>query len=238
MFKGRLEEFAGHQITNEALEKSIDIYNKNRRLLRQIYELKRKKTRLLTLKEMTAIVQSAMLMPKEDHNRILEEIIPRLEEIDPPAIDAGIKVILSGSLCNAPSAEIINLIDAADIEIIADDMYIGTKYFANDVNTDIDPIEGLADRFLERTPPCPTKVDPETNWGDYLIDMVNQNNAQGIITFIHKYCPPHMCYSPDVKRKLALADIPELLLEIEHEVVSLEQMRTRLQAFTESLRGA
>jgi benzoyl-CoA reductase subunit C len=238
LFKTRLEEFAGYKITREALENSIAVYNENRRLLSTIHDLRRERPGLLTLKEMTGIVQSGMIMPKEDHNRILEKLIPELHQRQPPAADPGDLMILAGSLCNAPSAEIINLIDESGIKIVDDDMYIGAKYFANQAKTAVAPIEALADRFLERTPPCPTKVDPETNLGDYLIDMVNRTGARGIVTFIHKYCPPHMCYSPDVKRKLALANVPELILEIEHEVVSLEQMRTRLQAFKESLRGA
>jgi len=238
ILKTRFEEFAGQAITKAELDKSISIYNKNRDLLRQLYEIRRKMPGLLKLKDVITTVRSSMIMPKEDHNKTLETLIPELEGMSSLATSSKPKVILSGSLCNAPSAEIINLIDESGIDVIDDDIYTGNKYFANDVKTDLDPIEALADRFLARTPPCPTKVDPETDWGDYLINMVNQNSAQGIITFIHKYCPPHMCYSPDVKRKLALSNVPELMLEIEHEVVSLEQIRTRLQAFKESLRGA
>jgi benzoyl-CoA reductase/2-hydroxyglutaryl-CoA dehydratase subunit BcrC/BadD/HgdB len=46
-----------------------------------------------------------------------------------------------------------------------------------------------------------------------------------------------MCYSPDVMRRLSKAGIPELVLEVEHEVVSLGQIRTRLHAFKEILGG-
>ena len=39
--KGRIEKFTGHEITEESLKKSIDIYNENRRLVKKLYELKR-----------------------------------------------------------------------------------------------------------------------------------------------------------------------------------------------------
>ena len=236
ILKARLEEFAGHEITEESLRESILVYNKNRGLMRQIYDLRRKRPGLINVKEMVPIVHSSMLMLKEDHNAALEKLVIDLEK-RPQEIDGRPKVILVGSLCTAPSTEILKLFDDSGVVVVDDDLYTGSRYFVNDAAVNGNPIEALADRFLTRNPPCATKVDSEMNWSDYIINMVNESGAQGIITLIQKNCPPHMCYSPDVMRKLSQANIPELVLEVEHEVVSLEQMRTRLQAFKETLGG-
>jgi benzoyl-CoA reductase/2-hydroxyglutaryl-CoA dehydratase subunit BcrC/BadD/HgdB len=113
---------------------------------------------------------------------------------------------------------------------------MGSRSFYHDVAETGDPFEALADRYLQRTPPCPTKVDWESHWGDYLRDMAQREKVQGVITLLVKFCPPHLCYYPDVKKRLAKADIAEIMLEVEHEVVSLEQVRTRLQAFIEEIK--
>jgi benzoyl-CoA reductase subunit C len=236
ILKTRLEEFEGHEITEESLRESILIYNRNRSLMRKIYELRRKRPGSINVKEMVPIVHSSMVMLKEDHNEALEKLITDLEK-RPHETDGRPKVILVGSLCTAPSTEILKLFDDSGVVVVDDDLYTGSRYFVNDAAEGGDPIEALADRFLARNPPCATKVDSEMNWSDYIINMVNGSGAQGIITLIQKNCPPHMCYSPDVMRKLSEANIPELVLEAEHEVVSLEQMRTRLQAFKETLGG-
>jgi len=81
--------------------------------------------------------------------------------------------------------------------------------------------------------PCPTRVDIEADWGDYLIEKVSKAQAQGVINIMVKYCEPHAFYYPHVKKKLAQAGIPELLLETEHEQAPLGQYRTRLEAFLE-----
>jgi benzoyl-CoA reductase/2-hydroxyglutaryl-CoA dehydratase subunit BcrC/BadD/HgdB len=65
--------------------------------------------------------------------------------------------------------------------------------------------------------------------------MVARNHAAGVISLVVKYCPPHLAYYPDIERKLSGAGIHALMLEMEHEVTSLEQVKTRLQAFGESL---
>jgi benzoyl-CoA reductase/2-hydroxyglutaryl-CoA dehydratase subunit BcrC/BadD/HgdB len=73
------------------------------------------------------------------------------------------------------------------------------------------------------------------DWGDYIVQMVDRNQAAGAITLVVKYCPPHLAYYPDIERKLSRAGIHALMLEMEHEVTSLEQVKTRLQAFGEAL---
>jgi len=236
ILRSRLEAFSGREISDGALEESISIYNKNRGLMRQIYELRRTRPGWIKLKEMVPVTHASMIMLKEEHNGALEKLIPELE-IRSPESDGGPRVVLLGSLCTAPSPEFLKLFDDSGMDVVDDDMYTGSRYFVNDVALNGDPIEALADRFLTRVPPCPTKVDPEVNWSDYIIDLVRGCKAQGVITLIQKNCPPHMCYSPDVMRRLSQAGIPELVLEVEHEVVSLEQIRTRLQAFRETLGG-
>jgi len=77
----------------------------------------------------------------------------------------------------------------------------------------------------------------ETSENFYEVTNSPMKNAQGIITLLIKYCPPHMCYYPDIKNKLSEKGIPELLIEVEHEVVSFEQIKTRLQTFAEIIQG-
>ncbi len=112
-----------------------------------------------------------------------------------------IRVILVGGLCQTVHPSILDLIEELDMVVIDDDIYMGSRYFANDAEVSGHPIESLADRYLKRVPTCPTKGDWETSWADYVIGMVNRNQAQGIITLLIRFCLPHLCYYPDVKRE-------------------------------------
>ena len=237
-FKKGLEIFSGKTIDTDNLNNSIQIYNKNRELLETIYDIRRKKSGILKAKEMLYIVHSSMLMSKEENNELLKDVIDELnnrKEINAPG--NPIRVIIYGGLCQTPNTEILDLIEASNMEIVADDIFVGSKYFAKPVKTSNNPIEALADVYLKNNPPCPTKGDYITDWTNFLIDMTKKNNAQGIITLLIKYCPPHMCYYPDIKNKLSEKGIPELLIEVEHEVISFEQIRTRLQTFAEIIQG-
>ncbi|MFC1858534.1 2-hydroxyacyl-CoA dehydratase, partial [Thermodesulfobacteriota bacterium] len=77
-FKSGLEEFSGKQITVEDLNRSIEIYNKNRQLLSKIYEIRHQNPGAIKAREMLAIVHASMLMPKEENNILLEDVIGEL----------------------------------------------------------------------------------------------------------------------------------------------------------------
>jgi benzoyl-CoA reductase subunit C len=232
--KEGLERLTTREISQEGLSQSIQIYNENRGLLRKLYQLRKRNPGLLKAKEVLAIVHSSMLMLKEEHNQLLQQLLADLNKREPKP-EKRARVILSGSLCEAPQSVILDLIEEADMVIVDDDLYVGPRYFANDARADEDPLEALTDRYLERKPPSPTKVDSEVDWSDYLLQLVIQNEAVGVISLVVKYCPPHLAYYPDIERKLSQAGIHTLMLEMEHEITSLEQVKTRLQAFRESL---
>ena len=234
--KESLEKWSGLKITNESLENSIAIYNKNRSLLKKVYELRKKKPGAIKAREMLAIVHSSMLMEKEEHNRLLESLLLDLEKRE-STTDDKINVVIAGALCQTPHTAILDLIEEAGMVIVDDDIFIGSRYFANEIHSNGDPFEALADRNMEKLPPDPTMGDWKTLWTDYLVDKVRENKAQGMITLLIKYCPPHLCYYPDIRRRFVNEGIPEIMLEVEHEVVSIEQIRTRLMAFIEVIRG-
>ena len=236
-FKSSLEEFTGQEIKEESLKQSIAVYNKNRALLRKLNDIRRSKTGLLSAREMAAIVVAAMLMPKEEHSQLLEQLLPELEAAK-PSDDKKVRLILTGSMCELPPSDILDMIEEVGGVVVDDDLYTGSRYFVTDVQTDAEPLEALADRYCNMVAPCPTRANhPENNWADYVIDMVKRNQAQGVISIVAKYCEPHTFWYPYIKQKLSDAEIPEFMLETEHEVISLGQMKTRLQAFMEMLGG-
>ncbi|MCK5202536.1 MAG: 2-hydroxyacyl-CoA dehydratase, partial [Desulfobacterales bacterium] len=50
-----------------------------------------------------------------------------------------------------------------------------------------------------------------------------------------KFCDPHAFDFPYIKELLDRAGIPSMLLEIEDQQISAEQLRTRIEAFIELL---
>ena len=232
-----IEKFVGHRITDKALQESILLYNKNRDLLRKLYDIRRRKPGVLRAREIVAIVQSSMVMPKEEHSELMEKLLPKLEQREPRP-NGRVRLVLSGHLCLAPKTDLLDIMEEAGGVIVDDDLYTGYRYFATDVPANGNPIEALAKRYLTNVPPNPTRWDPDSDWAEYIIDMTNRNKAQGVIVLVVKHCELHHWYFAHIRRMLMSLEIPYLLLETEHETVSLGPERTRIEAFMEMIRAA
>ena len=230
-----LAELAGREISDDALRKSIEVFNRNRALLRRVYDLRRAKPGALRARDAVTVVVSGMLMPKEEHSLLLEALIASLEQTEPPA-DGRVKLLVSGSLCEAPEADLLNLIEDVGAVVVDDDLYTGSRYFVTDARTDGDPLEALCDKYLGMVAPCPTRFNPNQDWAQYLMDMARRSGARGVINIIVKFCEPHCFYYPHLAQELGRAGMPEFLMETEHEFLALGQMKTRLQAFIETIR--
>ena len=238
VFKASLEKFSDKKITDNNLIKSIEIYNENRALLEKIYEIRREKPEILKAKEVMKIVWSSMLMPKEDNNELLKELIIKMEKKDIRSEPDRLRVILVGSLCQTMNFDILDIMEDLGMIIPDDDLYVGSRYFANQIDTtEKDPIKAIAGRYLQKTPLCPTKSVWDIHWATGAIEKMRHNKAKGIISVIIKYCPPHATYYPDFKAVLAEEGVPEMMIQMEHEVISFESLKTRLQSFTEIIGG-
>ena len=65
--------------------------------------------------------------------------------------------------------------------------------------------------------------------------VVEKTRSRGVIFVMLKFCDPHAFDYPYIRELLDRAGVPSLLLEIEEQHMSFEQMRTRLEAFIEMI---
>jgi benzoyl-CoA reductase subunit C len=232
--KANMEELSGRKIDDSSLEKSIVVFNRNRSLLRRLHDFCLKNPGLLSFRDRQLVVRSGMLMPKEEHSGLLSSLIDELSGLKPSSSE-GKRLFLSGHLCQGPKTDILGLIEGTGTHIVDDDLYTGYRYYGVDAGTNGSPVEALARRFLDKTIPVPTQSVGKIRWDRFVVERARNCGAHGVIVLIAKYCEPHLFHYPFIKEALKGAGIPHLMLETEHEVVSLEGMRTRLQAFVEML---
>ena len=234
-FVEEMGRFAGEPVTDAALARSIAVFNENRRLLREIFAARRTGNAALTSGQMQALVKSSMVMDSEEHSALLRQVIDGLAEVPR---DDRVRLHLSGHLCHAPRPELLAAIEECGAVVVDDDLFTGVRYISTDVAEDGDPVEALAQRYLDRdaTLPCPTRVKHGSNWEDELVQAVETSGAQGVIVLLVRFCEPHMLYYPELRKRLNERNIPHLLLETEHEGLPVETVQTRVEALLERIR--
>jgi benzoyl-CoA reductase subunit C len=230
--KTAMEKLSGKDISDSSLAKSISIYNENRILLHHLYQLRQANPGHFRARDIAVIVGAGMLMPKEEHSRLLSQFLEQAEKMSLPS-DGKVRLVLSGYLCDMPELEVLDLLEELGAVISDDDFYVGRRYFHSLTDEGLSPITALAKHYIDDIP-CPTKIDTKQDWSEYLAALVKDVKAEGIISIALKYCEPHLYDLPTLAANLSQKNIPNLFIETSHRGAT-GQLRTRFQAFLETL---
>ena len=229
-FKESLEDFSGKLISDDALRSSIDIYNENRTLLERMYELRKTSPPLISGAEAQDIVISSVLMPKEDHNRLLARLLENIgDRPDPPA--EKVRLFISASILD--DSDFLELIEECGGNVVADDMPMGSRYFYGRVDSGGDPLRALADRYLNKIA-CPRKMMPEERLA-FAADRMKGANVRGVIIHNMRACDPHLFEYPLMRQQMESRGLPVLFFRGEETETEKEQQRADIEAFIEML---
>lgn len=229
-FKDSLENFLGKEISDTSLKNSIEVYNENRRLLKEVYELRKSSHPPISGVEALDIARSSMLSPKEEHNHLLKNLLDKISERE-HLPKPGARILISGSAIY--DTEILKMIESSGGIIVADDLCTGTRYFWDLANTNASPLDAIADRYYERIP-CPCNYPPERRL-KHILSLIKDYNVEAVIFTLQKFCDPHLFDHPFIEEKLKDAEIPTLLVETEHMTSPLGPLKTRVEAFLETI---
>ncbi len=234
-FKKNLEAALNITITRENLTKSIIVYNRIRKMLGEIYEIRSNSPDSISAADVYHIIKASMVMERDE---LLELLIKLLDELKNKATGSTLdtknkkRIMLSGGICNHP--DIYTALEESGAEVIWDDLCTGSRYFEGEINETGGPIEAIADRYLTRIV-CPAKHMGMTVRGESLVHQAKKHDAAGVIFLLLKFCDPHAFDYPYLKQFLDDAGIPSILLEVEEQLPSDGQLKTRFETFVDML---
>ncbi|MBS0325776.1 MAG: 2-hydroxyacyl-CoA dehydratase [Proteobacteria bacterium] len=231
--RGDLERRTGRPIGDDALRRSIGIYNENRRLLRDLYALRRDEPWKLSCTESYLLTRARTRMPCEEHNALLEGALDAIRRRSLRAKDKP-RVVFVGGFCEQPPVEMLEVIDD-NCYVTDDDLLVGLRWLTTDVPEAGDPIWALAESFVERSAASPVQHDERKPKEAWLMRMITESRADGAILTAAKFCEPGLDEQVAWSKHLDGARVPYLVLEFEEKMTSFEQMAMQVETFAESL---
>jgi len=230
-FKNRLEGFLGIRITEGDLGDALRVYNETRRLIEQFYELRKKESPPVSGSEAMSITLAAGAIPRNEYNRLLSETIKDIQGRNGISKYRARLMIMGSALDDLSFFQIIE--DLGGL-VCADSLCFGREYFCKPVETEGDLLGNLARAYLDR-PSRARVMGHFSEKDDYLERMIREYCIDGVIHQRIRYCDPWGGDLLRTRKKLKEMNIPLLVIEREYWPTGIGQLRTRVQAFLESI---
>jgi benzoyl-CoA reductase subunit C len=229
-FKKSVEDWTGKKITDQDLDKGIEIMNQSRRLMKQVYETRKSDNPPMTGLEAMYMAVSNQMIDKREHSKLLEEALKMLPQRKLDR-ESGARLMIVGS--EDDDTEFINMVESVGATIVIDDHCTGSRYFWNEVNPDNDRLTAIAQRYIDR-PACPSKDWPARTRLPHILKLAKDYNVQGAIVIQQKFCDPHELDIPAINKMFKENNIPTLFLEFD-VTVPIGPFKTRVEAFLEMI---
>jgi benzoyl-CoA reductase subunit C len=230
-FRRSIEAWTGRPIGDDRLADAIGVYDENRRLLRQVYELRKASPPPLSGEEAMEMVLADQMVDKAEHSAALKQLLPPLAARQSTRGD-DVRLMLIGS--EDDDLPFIRMVESLGAVVVTDEHCTGTRYFWNEVGDGGDLEAALAARYVAR-PPCPSKDWPRRTRIPHVLALAREWDVKGAILIQQKFCDPHELDIPALRQALEAEGIRTLFLEFD-VTVPLGQFRIRVEAFLEMLR--
>jgi benzoyl-CoA reductase subunit C len=231
--KRSVELVADRKLVEADLRRSIGVFNENRRLLRELYGIKRETPWLVTADEAYCLVSVGGMVPREEHNEMLQMILPLLKE-RPAKPQDRIRVVFEGGFCEQPPLDLIRMLGKT-CYVVDDDLLIGLRWIEEDIPTDGDPLMNLAHCYLERSSYSPVQHDNRKPKEKMLLERIERARADAAIVAAAKMCEPGLDEQVAYTHALDERKIPYFVTEFEENMTSFEDVELQVETFLENL---
>jgi len=243
-FKKTLESFTGKTLTETSLHEAIKIHNRQRALVRELYDLRKPDPPLISGAETLQVMVALASLPVAEGNELLNQVISEVKERQDGPPKQPARLLIWGSMID--NTALIDMIENIGANVVMDDIGMGSRAYFPPVELTDDPLDGLACRYLVALKSPRTfreTVLSEANRKDYMTDLENRFgylkdyakewNVNGVILEVLRYCDSHGYEVPGLRDYLDSIGLPSIYLEHDYSQSALAQLRTRVQAFLE-----
>ena len=235
---GKLHDNLGIDVSDEALMQAIEQHNEVCRLINEIGDYRKLSNPTITGYEFHVIQLVSLVCPKYLILPYLRETAEELKTREPDdKWPFRCKVVLAGSENDDP--DFTKLIESCGAEVVCDRYCYGAVESRQPivVQPGQDPLEAIARHYLD-TSNCPRFMpqDEMRARKKKLADLVREYHADGLIIASNKFCE-YWSYERVIDTVIMNRDfgIPVCSIEKEYINAASGQLRTRFQAFVESV---
>lgn len=232
MLADRLASHFGVDMGETSLNKAMDEWNGFARTIRSIGELRKNQHPPITGTQFHQVVMASLASPMD---LILPYILDLKDELDRSETrrDYRARLMMVGGHVHDP--ELISVIESQGGLVVADRFCTGTIPGFEPIEPFGDnPFNTLAGHVFKKTL-CPRMMEDFDRRLSTIVNTVKEYRVDGVVIEIIKFCDLWGVDSMPLVAALRDYGIPVLKLEREYRLGGEGQLRTRVQAFIESM---
>jgi benzoyl-CoA reductase/2-hydroxyglutaryl-CoA dehydratase subunit BcrC/BadD/HgdB len=227
-----IESWRGQPIAPEDLAQAITTCNENRQLLRQLKVLRGPQAVRVSGAQALQIIGASLFLPRTEHSHLLQRFLAEAQDLPPLP---GVRLFVTGSAQD--HTDFYELVESCGAVIVGEDHDLGSRLFSGEIDTTVDPIDAIVDRYHLRAPS--TSQASVSERVTALVEHVRTSGAQGVIFFIHAADDAPSWDFPEQRKALEALEVSVLLLDRQpYKLTDPEGLRSKIATFVESIRGS
>lgn len=238
----RLESLSGAAITAEGLRAGIDVVNAKRQAMHRLARLRHADPAPISGLDALLANQVSFYDDPERFtasvSKLCDELERRIEHKTGVAPTGAPRIVISGCPMAVPNWKLPAIVESVGAVIVGEESCIGERgtqsLVAAEGDTVGDLIESLVDRYFAID--CAVFTPNPTRAG-HALQIAKDAQADGVIHYALQFCAPYQMEAPRLEREVEEVPIPVLRLDTDYSQEDVEQLRTRVEAFVEQLRG-
>lgn len=231
-----LVAITGVKITEQSLNNSIRLYNKNRALIEEIYNVRQNYPWRLSMEDVYHVVRAGTAIPVEEHNELLEQICSHINK-DIGHEQDKVKVVVSGAFCEQPAIGLIRAIEEAGCYVVDDDYMLGSRMILGEIDSTTNkPLEAISNAFLKQSQYSSSIYDVHNPKEFRLADIVKKRGADGVIFASASFCDPSLLDAPIFQNAFNKMGIRYIAFQFSENINQYKVIKEQVGAFSDSIK--
>lgn len=231
-----LEARGARPLTAEGLRQSIALYNEDRRLVRELYALRRREPWKVPTHELYVLLRAALLMPVEESTPMFADYLALTSADESRRPQDQARVLVAGSFCEQPPLALIKTLERSGCYIVGDDFVQVHRFIESDIPVDGEPLQRLVDALLTDAVASPTRYIGNGVKGADLEQRVAASGAEGVLFCAPSFCDPALLDQPMAVRAAERAGVPWTAFKYAENSGQFQVIREQAGTFADSIK--
>lgn len=236
--KSVLEKFLNTEITDEKMSAAITELNQERLLMQQLAVTMKHDPVPLSGQDLLKVLWARnFVFNREEFALQVKELIGQLTDMiarGEGVFPTGAKrIVVTGVPTGLGAEKVLKIIEDCGAAVVYIENCAGMKQYVDLVDSEQTPLEAIAEKYLKTPCSC---MSPNPIRLERLRDIVKEYRADGVVDIVWQGCHTYNVESSVLKDYLKRETAAQFLhIETDYSQGDAEQIKTRVQAFLETM---